>query len=39
LAALEREGCDEVQGYLFGRPAPVGELAALLAPARSSHVA
>jgi EAL domain-containing protein (putative c-di-GMP-specific phosphodiesterase class I) len=23
LAALARESCDEVQGYLIGRPAPI----------------
>ena len=39
LAALEREGCDEVQGYLLGRPTPLGELSAFLAPDRSSQVA
>ena len=26
--------CDEVQGYLFGRPVPAGDLAKLLAPAQ-----
>jgi diguanylate cyclase (GGDEF)-like protein len=28
LAFLEREGCDQVQGYLIGRPAPIAEYAA-----------
>ena len=30
LAILEREGCDELQGYLFGRPRPLDEANALL---------
>jgi diguanylate cyclase len=25
LAFLEREGCDEIQGYLMGRPRPIHE--------------
>jgi diguanylate cyclase (GGDEF)-like protein/PAS domain S-box-containing protein len=28
LGFLEREGCDQVQGYLIGRPAPIAEYAA-----------
>jgi diguanylate cyclase (GGDEF)-like protein/PAS domain S-box-containing protein len=28
LAFLEREGCDQVQGYLIGRPEPIAEYAA-----------
>jgi diguanylate cyclase (GGDEF)-like protein/PAS domain S-box-containing protein len=28
LEFLEREGCDQVQGYLIGRPAPIAEYAA-----------
>jgi EAL domain-containing protein (putative c-di-GMP-specific phosphodiesterase class I) len=30
LAILTREGCEELQGYLFSRPRPVGEATALL---------
>jgi diguanylate cyclase (GGDEF)-like protein/PAS domain S-box-containing protein len=30
LAFLAREGCDEVQGYLIGRPRPIAEYAALV---------
>ncbi len=29
LAFLTREACDEVQGYLIGRPLPIGEYAAV----------
>jgi EAL domain-containing protein (putative c-di-GMP-specific phosphodiesterase class I) len=25
LAFLKREGCDEIQGYLMGRPRPIEE--------------
>jgi diguanylate cyclase (GGDEF)-like protein/PAS domain S-box-containing protein len=31
LAFLAREGCDEVQGYLIGRPRPIAEYSSLLA--------
>lgn len=31
LALVRAEGCGEVQGYLYGRPAPMGEDAALVA--------
>jgi EAL domain-containing protein (putative c-di-GMP-specific phosphodiesterase class I) len=30
LALLEKLACDEIQGYLLGRPAPPGELAGVL---------
>jgi len=30
LAHLKHEGCTEVQGYLFSRPRPAGELASLI---------
>ena len=30
LAQLRAEGCDEVQGYLFSRPVPVSEVAAVI---------
>jgi diguanylate cyclase (GGDEF)-like protein/PAS domain S-box-containing protein len=31
LAFLRAQGCDQVQGYLFARPAPAGDMATLLA--------
>jgi EAL domain-containing protein (putative c-di-GMP-specific phosphodiesterase class I) len=30
LAFLSRESCDEVQGYLIGRPGPIENYAALI---------
>ena len=30
LAFLSQEGCDAVQGYLLGKPAPIGQYAALV---------
>ncbi|MGY3693092.1 diguanylate cyclase (GGDEF)-like protein/PAS domain S-box-containing protein [Bradyrhizobium sp. USDA 3240] len=30
LSFLSEEGCDAVQGYLIGRPAPIGQFAALV---------
>ncbi|WP_420142308.1 putative bifunctional diguanylate cyclase/phosphodiesterase [Sphingomonas sp.] len=35
---LERAGCQEVQGYLHGKPMPVETLTALLAPQRAEPV-
>jgi EAL domain-containing protein (putative c-di-GMP-specific phosphodiesterase class I) len=32
LALLQSESCDQVQGYLLGRPAPFSDLGALLLP-------
>ena len=34
---LEREGCQHIQGYLFSRPVPAGEVAALLDGRDSYH--
>jgi diguanylate cyclase (GGDEF)-like protein len=31
LARLRAEGCDEVQGYLFSRPVPIGDVPGLIA--------
>ena len=33
LAALQRLGCDEAQGFLLGRPVAAAEMARLLRPA------
>ncbi|MGV3635741.1 MAG: sensor domain-containing protein, partial [Pseudorhodoplanes sp.] len=30
LEVLRREGCDEMQGYLIGRPQPIGEYAGMI---------
>jgi EAL domain-containing protein (putative c-di-GMP-specific phosphodiesterase class I) len=30
LGFLAEEGCDAVQGYLLGKPAPIGQYAALV---------
>jgi EAL domain-containing protein (putative c-di-GMP-specific phosphodiesterase class I) len=35
LQALARLGCDDFQGFLFGRPAPAAEASALPALARA----
>jgi len=42
LAFLTNESCDEVQGYLIGRPQPIetyADLIGLPAPARSAEMA
>ena len=41
LAFLAKESCDEIQGYLIGRPLPIAEYAALTgsAPAKSARLA
>ncbi|KAA2236907.1 EAL domain-containing protein [Salinarimonas soli] len=39
LASLEREGCKEVQGYLFARPLPLSELQPFLDPGQRLQVA
>jgi diguanylate cyclase (GGDEF)-like protein len=36
---LKREGCDEVQGYLFGRPQPLAEVERLIAKSRPAAAA
>ena len=36
LAFLAKETCDEVQGYLIGRPLPIDEYAALIGAARKT---
>jgi EAL domain-containing protein (putative c-di-GMP-specific phosphodiesterase class I) len=37
LQALRQEGCTQVQGYLFGRPAPITSIASYFAH-KSQHV-
>jgi EAL domain-containing protein (putative c-di-GMP-specific phosphodiesterase class I) len=43
LALLNETGCDEVQGYLFGRPKPLadlieaGDIVQTAAPAHQDH--
>jgi diguanylate cyclase len=39
LALLQSENCDQVQGYLLGRPVPSSDLAALLLPAAQRDTA
>jgi EAL domain-containing protein (putative c-di-GMP-specific phosphodiesterase class I) len=36
LAFLADEGCDAVQGYLIGKPLPIGQYAALVGRAASN---
>jgi EAL domain-containing protein (putative c-di-GMP-specific phosphodiesterase class I) len=38
LAFLEREGCDEIQGYLIGRPQPIEHHAELIGRPPSPNV-
>ncbi|WP_237482847.1 EAL domain-containing protein [Lichenibacterium dinghuense] len=38
LEQLRRDGCDEIQGYLFSRPVPVGEVQAMLTIGRTISV-
>jgi EAL domain-containing protein (putative c-di-GMP-specific phosphodiesterase class I) len=38
LEFLQREGCDEVQGYLIGRPAPIEALADMIGRPRSDQL-
>lgn len=39
LAALRAIGCDKVQGYLLGRPAPPDQLETCWSPAPGRHAA
>ncbi|MGE3993404.1 EAL domain-containing protein, partial [Pseudorhodoplanes sp.] len=40
LTVLRGEGCDEMQGYLIGRPQPISEYAEIAGrPARDRRVA
>ena len=39
LAALRAQGCDEVQGYLLGRPVPMGAAIAAVRPAAPTATA
>lgn len=39
LDKLNRLGCDQLQGYLLGKPMPAEDFAALLSPARNSQSA
>ena len=39
LSALPAEGCGEVQGYLFSRPKPIGEVAGILRQHRNAALA
>jgi len=36
LRFLQKEGCEEAQGYLFSRPRPAADLAAVLEPDSAS---
>ena len=38
LAFLVREHCNEIQGYLIGRPLPIGQYAAIVNPAKQTDV-
>ena len=37
ISILRREGCDEGQGFLLGRPSPAGDLARQGGPVRRNH--
>ena len=37
LGFLSEEGCDAVQGYLIGKPAPIGQFAALVGAHQQCH--
>ena len=37
LAFLEKESCDEIQGYLIGRPLPIEDYTALTGQPKAEH--
>ncbi|MCO5730409.1 bifunctional diguanylate cyclase/phosphodiesterase [Rhizobium sp. SSA_523] len=38
LDFLKREGCSQVQGFLYGRPVPIGDIMALVNPAEDLNL-